>query len=121
MGSFFWVFRGSNPVLRVLLRAESPEPSSRPVYELGRRGGEECVGDSSSFVDKPRGEFHFPCYLQAETGPEVQDKKEQSYALQNQSQAALRKVLKMLVIIIMKVKVKSLSRVRLFATPWTVA
>ena len=72
---------------------------------------------SSSFVDKPRGEFHFPCSLQAETGPEVRDKKEQSCAPQNQSQAALQKVLKVLVIIIMKVKVKSLSCVRLFATP----
>ena len=92
------------------------------MYELGKARGRGMRGPlSSSFVDKPRGEFHFPCYLQAETGPEVQDKKEQSYALQNQSQDALQKVLKVLVIIIMKVKVKSLSRVRLFATPWTVA
>lgn len=101
MGSFFWVFRGSNPVLRVLLQAESPEPPSCPVYELGKRGERRMRGRlSSSFVDKLRGVFHFPCYLQGETGPEVQDKKEQSCALQNQSQAALQEVLKVLVIII---------------------
>lgn len=100
-GELLWVFRGSNPVLRVLLRAESPEPPSCPEYELGKRRERRMRGRlSSSFVDKLRGAFHFPCYLQAETGPEVQDKKEQSCALQNQSQAALQKVLKVLVIII---------------------
>lgn len=45
---------------------------------------------SSSFVDKPRGEFNFPCYLQAETGPEVRDREEQSCALQNQAKLLCR-------------------------------
>ena len=41
-------------------------------------------GRLSSFVDELRSEVHFPCYLQAETGPDVQDEKGRSCVLQNQ-------------------------------------
>lgn len=44
---------------------------------------------SSFFVDKLRGEVHFLYYMQAETCPNAQDKKEQSCALQSQNKVAL--------------------------------
>ncbi|XP_044898299.1 serine/threonine-protein kinase Chk2 isoform X7 [Felis catus] len=51
------------------MRAESPEFSLWFLSLVwGRRG---TRGRLSSFVDELRGEVHFPCYLQAETGPDV--------------------------------------------------
>ena len=35
-GNFSWVLRGSNPVLRVFLRAEFPELPFCTVFELGK-------------------------------------------------------------------------------------
>lgn len=78
---------GSIPVLGSLMRAESPEFSLWFLSLVwGRRG---TRGRLSSFVDELRGEVHFPCYLQAETGPDVHGKKEQSCVLQNQREVAL--------------------------------
>lgn len=45
-------------------------------------------GRLSSFVDEFRGEVHFPCYLQAQTGPDVQGKKGHS-CVQNQREVGL--------------------------------
>lgn len=48
-----------------------------------------CGRLSSFFIDELPGEVHFPCYLQAEAGPDVQHKKQQSCTRQNRSEVAL--------------------------------